>query len=75
MEMIAELKRGDDVPEPKKWWWVAINGASVGTSPMPLAEPVVDPCPEELLGFETEDEQIKTQEFLLEAPIELVRIR
>jgi hypothetical protein len=49
--------------EPKKYWWLAVNGPSVAASPVPL--PVngfgVTPVPEQLFGFATKDEQAEAQ--------------
>jgi hypothetical protein len=54
-------------------WWVAINGSSVAASPAALPPTVkVNPTPERLLGFRTQQEQLQVQQFLLNAPIDKV---
>jgi hypothetical protein len=55
--------------EPKKWWWLAINGASVAACFVELTDPVVCPTPEQLIGYPTRESQLHFQQFLLEAPM------
>lgn len=55
---------------PQKWWWLALNGASVAAACDELTDPVVYPTPEQLIGYPTRDSQLQYQRFLLEAPIE-----
>jgi hypothetical protein len=56
--------------KPEKWWWLAINGASVAAAFGELTDPVVYPTPEQLIGYPTRKEQLRYQKYLLEAPIE-----
>jgi len=52
-------------------YWIAVNGASVAASSIPLPGTVtVCPTPELLVGFNSRDEQLRIQRFLLSAPIE-----
>ena len=56
-----------------KYFWIAINGASVAAQPMAIeGTPYVWPTPEQLIGYRTFEEQHKVQQFLLTAPIEEV---
>lgn len=59
--------------ETKRYWWLAINGASCAASFIDLPSTVkVSPIPEQLLGYHTQDEQLTAQQFLLNAPIDEV---
>lgn len=52
------------------YWWLAVNGASCAASHIPFPRTVkVHPTPEQLIGFRTREEHLKTQRFLLDAPI------
>lgn len=55
------------------FFWLAINGASVAASGVPMPMTVrVHPTPEQLIGFRTSEAQLATQTFLLTAPIAYV---
>ena len=55
------------------YFWLAINGASVTASSMPLPMTVrVRPTPELLIGFRSEAAQIAAQRFFLTAPIKTI---
>lgn len=52
------------------YWWLAVNGSSCAASGLPLPQTLkVHPTPEQLIGFRTREEHLKTQRFLLNAPI------
>jgi hypothetical protein len=76
--LVAELNRqASEVLNPpstkteKTYWWLAINGSSCAVSPMPLPDTVVvRPQPHTLLGYQTQAEQLKDQQFFLTASIE-----
>ncbi len=54
----------------ERYFWLAINGASVAASSVPFSKSVtVTPTPCTLLGFATREEQLERQAFLLNAPI------
>jgi hypothetical protein len=47
-------------------WWVSVNRHSVAASPIALpAYPTVMPTPQLLIGFDTQEEQVKCFRFLL----------
>jgi len=57
-------------------WWLAINGSSCSPSPCALpAAPNVVPTPELLLGFQTQEEQLKELNTIMTAPIGKVQKR
>jgi len=46
--------------------WLAINGSGCAAAPMPLLDAVVDrPQPHGLLGYQSQEEQLRDQQFLL----------
>ena len=55
----------------RKWWWLAINGASCAASSFPVEKSrlCISPIPEIVIGYETQDEQIERQKFFLNAAI------
>lgn len=57
----------------KKWWWLAVNQASVAASATELTDPVVYPTPQQLIGYPTRESQLTQQRFLLDAPINDVK--
>ena len=58
----------------KKWYWIACNGPSCAACPGPLAWGfTIDPVPEQLIGFETQQEQQIVQEFLRTAPLKKLK--
>ena len=54
-----DLKLPNDLAEEKSYYWKAINGASCAASsvPMPMRLQVV-PTPQQLVGFNTREEQL-----------------
>ena len=55
------------------YFWLAINGASVTASGVPLPVTVtVHPTPELLIGFRSNAEQVAAQRFFLTAPIKAI---
>jgi len=67
-EVESDLDSKDD-----SYFWLAINGASVTASGMPLPMTVrVRPTPELLIGFRSEAAQIAAQRFFLTAPIKTI---
>lgn len=57
----------------EQFYWLAINGASVAASSIPLPVTVrVSPTPEQLIGFRSREEQVAAQQFFLNAPIKEV---
>ena len=57
----------------ESYFWLAINGASVTGSSIPLPVTVrVRPTPELLIGFRSKAEQVAAQRFLLTAPIKTI---
>jgi|ERR1035438_8979699 hypothetical protein len=55
--------------EAKKLYWIAINGATVARSMMPMVRPTTRPRAEQLVGFPTTEEATSAQQLLLTAPI------
>lgn len=54
----------------EQFYWLAINGASVAASGIPMPVTVrVHPTPEQLIGFRTREAHLATQNLLLTAPI------
>ena len=54
----------------EEFYWLAINGASCAASGFPIPRSIrVRPTPEQLIGFQSRDEQLAVQRFLLTAPI------
>jgi hypothetical protein len=60
----------NDYDRTQEWWWLAINGSSCAACFMATPAMTVSPTPELLVGFSTRDEQLRTQKFLLTAPID-----
>ncbi|KAA5538604.1 hypothetical protein FYK55_27340 [Roseiconus nitratireducens] len=55
------------------WWWIAINQASCASAPIGSKKPPkVIPTPEQLVGYQTRQEQLAAQQLLLTEPIERV---
>jgi len=55
-------------------YWIAVNKGSVSSSALPLpAYPTVEPTPQLLIGFDTREEQLKCQQFLLNGRLDKVR--
>jgi len=55
-------------------YWVAINGASAGMTPIPLPVTVMcTPTPELLIGLPTFERAERLQSLLLNAPLKIVR--
>ena len=55
-------------------WWLAVNASSCAPSPHSMpASLIVKPTPELLLGFRTQEEQMRVWEFMMTAPILEVR--
>lgn len=53
----------------KRWWFLAVNGASCAACSFPVSEGVkVSPRPEILIGFTTQEQQLSRQKELLECP-------
>jgi hypothetical protein len=50
--------------EDKKLWWLAFNGSTVSPSPMPFANPIVAPAPQQLVGFPSQSEQLEVLHYL-----------
>ncbi len=63
--------RPDAIPNSdEQFFWLAINGASVAASGVPMPMTVrVQPTPDQLIGIRTRDAQLAAQQFLLTAPI------
>lgn len=57
----------------KKWFWIAINGSSCAACNFPTARVYVTPTPEMIFGFTTQEEQLRAQDTLLNAPIDEVK--
>lgn len=54
----------------QEWWWVAVNGETAALSPIASeTPPLIQPTPEQLLGYRTLDEAKAAQQFLLTAPV------
>jgi hypothetical protein len=61
----------NDFDKTKNWWWLAVNGASCAACFMAMPATVtVIPMPEQLIGFESREEQLAAQEYVLTAPID-----
>ena len=55
-------------------YWVAVNGGSAAACGCPLpVYPTVVPTPQALIGFDTQEEQLRCQRFLLAGRLDKVR--
>jgi hypothetical protein len=56
------------------YWWLAVNGASCAASncALPISAEVI-PTPEQMIGFQTQAEQQRTQRLFLNAPLHKVK--
>ena len=59
----------------KRWYWLAINGASCAASyfPMMVKELHVKPVPEVVIGYGSQERQLNRQEFFLTQPLDALQ--
>lgn len=59
----------------QQWWWLAINGASCAASnfPIEVKKLAIQPVPQIVIGYRTQQEALERQQFFLTAPIEDVQ--